>query len=1399
MRRLMRRMAQLLPLEFRLLYAQFLARVVDLEALSIEADIPRFIGQFAGVLILIDAFRTLGLLFFGQPILVEQSFLSGTMLIAGLVAVATWDNIFPDRRDVMVLGPLPVEPRTILAAKLAASGSLLGVGVLALNLGIGVALPLVAGTGWRFPRAFAAYWIAAAGAAVFVYGAVLTMQGLTAALLLQRWYLRLSAIFQLAAFALFLSAWLFQPEFGSVSALVRAQHEGILIRWPTFWFLALFAQVGGAFPFAPPELVRHAWVALAVVLLGMVASLLLCYKRTMKKTVEEPDLVPRKSSRGWTIPAGDGVQTAVVQFSMRSLARSRQHRVVYAFFLAIAFAVAVSTVTGVAANHHVQPVTTGFLMSTLVMLCLAVLGLRSIFSLPVSLRANWVLQVTQLSPSEHYIAAARRAMLAMATIPVWLTAAGLALFYRPWHQVAEHLLVLALAGSIITDLSLIGVSKIPFACSYLPGKSNVQYVFWAYALVFVPLALIFSSYEQSVLDRPLAYSVLVAELFAAALGLWLFNRYRAKSAVLHYEEMEPEVITTLGVGAWLPPNSETAPAAKPAAGPPLMEARRQTPDLLGVVPLREKCERQHPEFSMSTVLQDVRYAARGIVTRRWFSAAIIVTLALGIGLNTMGFTLVYAGLYKTVPVPNGARLVTIENRSLIRNDRTMPMSYPDFEEYRTQSANLFEFFEAGSMDGGILSENGLPPQAYPMQDATGGFFSMIHAKSLLGRAFLPSDEQPGAAPVLVISYNVWKERYAGSREVIGRHVQVNGQPATIVGVMPEGFHFPVNSDLWIPLAHTPELSRRDHRTLWGYGILKRGVTLRQANAAMNGISARLRKQFPEDKDLGASVLTFQQRFNGGAVRILFLLMLGAVGFVLLIACADVANMMLSRSLGRQREMAIRTALGATRWRIVRQLLIESVLLSTAGGTAGLGLAAAGVHWLDLASSGRRPYWIDFTMNYPIFGYFAALCIVSGLLCGIAPALRSSKADLTDVLKDGAHSAGSRRGGWVSGGLVVFQFALTLVLLTGAGIFMRSLYRSLTINPFVPAKQLTMAWLQLPESRYKDSDARMRFYDQLLARLRAIPGVSHAAIVSNAPAGGAGQQQIELEHAPIANPANRPWISQVDVSPGYLNMIHLPLLRGREFNETDGAVDHQSAIVTRETAMRLWPGQDPIGKRFRLFDEENKPTAWITVVGISTNMVQDIRTSDPKPLVFLPYRQEGGSGATLMVESAVDPVESMRKAVESLDPELPLIQPDRLDKEISREVWILSLLGKIFLGFALIAMLMASVGIYAVIAHATSSRTQEIGVRIALGARKRSILTLVMKRGLWQIGCGLVLGLGTALPVAHVMTLIPIGGVRSEPAILLAVAVLLASVGVFACWIPARRATSLDPVKAIRYE
>jgi predicted permease len=795
---------------------------------------------------------------------------------------------------------------------------------------------------------------------------------------------------------------------------------------------------------------------------------------------------------------------------------------------------------------------------------------------------------------------------------------------------------------------------------------------------------------------------------------------------------------------------------------------------------------------------DLRFAFRMILAHRWFSAAVVATLALGIGLNTMVFTLVSAVLFRPVPVPGGARLVSIINRSLAQGDRRLPLSYPDFQDYRAQ-AKSFESLEGAIDKAGILSEPGKSPQTYHLEEATHGIFSMLHTRAILGRGFLPTDDRPGADPVLVIGYNVWQERYAGAPGIIGRQAHVNGQPATIVGVMPKGFRFPINVDLWMPLVPTPELAKRDNRQIRAYAILKPGVTIHQAGLELDTLARNLARQYPADKDLGIDVLTFQQMFNGGGIRIIFLLMLGAVGFVLLIACADVANMMLSRALGRQREMSIRTALGASRWRVIRQLLIESLLLSTLGGLLGLGLAGLGAHWFDLSTLAVRPYWIQFTMNYSVFGYCASLCIFSGLLFGMAPTLRSSRPDLMGILKEGSRTVGRHRGGWLSATLVVFQFALTLVLLTGAGIFVRGLLTSLAVNPFIPAAQLTTANIELPDARYKDADARQRFYDQLLPRLRAIPGVIHAAILSNPPGLGAARQQMELEHAPIDNPAKRPWIAFVVQSPSALETMHLPLLRGRSFNNIDGDANHKVAILTRDAAAHFWPGKDPIGKRFRLYDDKNKPTDWITVVGISANMVQELVENDPKPLLFVPLRQEARSNMVLLVESTTNPLPAMRAAVQSLDPELPLSDPYRLDQAIEHSVWFLSLFGRIFLGFALIALLMASVGIYAVIAHATSSRTQEIGVRMALGANTRNIFLLVMTRGLWQIAAGLLLGLAAARPLTHLMASLPIGVSPSDPTVVLTVALVLASVGLFACWLPARRAAALDPVKAIRYE
>lgn len=796
---------------------------------------------------------------------------------------------------------------------------------------------------------------------------------------------------------------------------------------------------------------------------------------------------------------------------------------------------------------------------------------------------------------------------------------------------------------------------------------------------------------------------------------------------------------------------------------------------------------------------DLRFAWRMILSHRWFSAAAVATLALGIGVNTMVFTLVDAVLLKPVAVPGGSRLVAVSHQNLTQDDGLMRLSLPALRDYRSQASSL-EALEATRGEDGVLIERGNPPQSYSMQRASSGIFNMLHISPVLGRGFLPGEDKPGAPPVLLLGYGVWKERYGSSPAVIGRVVHVNEQPATIIGVMPEGFRFPVNSQMWMPLTPTPELEKRDNRSLDVFAMLKPGVGALQATVELNAIARRLAVQYPTtDKDLTVRVQTFHQRYNGGSVRIIFLLMLAAVGFVLLVACANVANMMLSRALGRKREMSIRAALGASRWRIVRQLLIESILLSLLGGLLGLGLALLGVHWFDLATRIVRPYWIQFTMDYEVFGYFAALCIVSGLLFGIAPALHSSGAELNEVLKEGARSVGKHRGGRFSAVLVVFQFAVTLVLLSGAGIFVHSLLQNLSANRSVPADQLMTARIDFPQERYKDTDSRQRFYDQLFPRLHALPGVTHVAIVSSLPGLSSGRREIEIEHFAVDIKGKRPQAAFIAQSPGYFDAIRLPLLLGRDFNDTDGTANHKSAILTRECAGHFWPNQTAIGKRFRFYDDNNKPGDWITVIGVSANLVQDLNEKDPRPLLFVPFRQEGWNGMALVVESAVDPAAAVRTAVQNLDQELPLREVSMLTRAVEQREWFLQVITRVFLGFALIALLMASVGLYAVIAHATASRTQEIGVRMALGASTPSIMLLVMKRGLWQITAGLALGLGAAFPVTRLMTSLPIGVSPTDPAVFVVVAFVLATVGMVACWLPARKAAALDPVEAIRYE
>ena len=799
--------------------------------------------------------------------------------------------------------------------------------------------------------------------------------------------------------------------------------------------------------------------------------------------------------------------------------------------------------------------------------------------------------------------------------------------------------------------------------------------------------------------------------------------------------------------------------------------------------------------------QDLRFAFRMIRQHPWFSAAIIATLALGIGVNTTVFTLVNAVLFKPLPFPGGDRLVmaTANNPSLGRQQ--VSISYPDLRDFR-QSSQSFEYLEAVSNLAANISEKGNPPERYRGARITSGMFAMLHVKPVLGRALAPADELAGAESSIWIGYGVWKDRYGKDPSVIGRAVRVNDKSAVIAGVMPEGFQFPNNEDIWLNTTATEVRDRREYAII---AMLRPGVTRDTAQAELMITARRLEQQFPDShRGHGIAVKTFHEMMNGGPIRLVFTLMMGAVAFVLLIACANVANMLLGRALARRREISIRVAMGASRARILRQLLVESVLLSTLGGIIGLGLSQFAIEAFSKAVQNvGKPYWIVFEMDYVVFGYFAGICLLSGLIFGLMPALQATRADMNETLKEGVKSSAGRGSGYLSAALVVFQFTLAVVLLSAAGLMIRSFLAAQAEFSGILGEQVLHARVNLPSARYPTPDSRRQFYDKLLPRLAALPGALSVSTVSNLPGTGTGNEKFEIAGRLIPEHESRPNAGIITASPGYFSLLGKNLIQGKDFEPADGLAGKTTAIVSREFVAKFFPNEDPTGQRIRFYDEKKQPREWLTIVGVSP----DIRHSDPgrpqaAPIVTVPYNWEGQNGMAILIRTAGNPVtlsSALRREVQQIDDLLPLFDVETLEKNLDRSRWHLRVFGTLFLSFAVIAMGMAAVGIYAVIAHAVTQRTREIGVRLALGAGAGSIVRLVLSRGLVQIGLGMTLGLAAAFYLCRLMGALLIQVSPSDPLTFATVGLTLLLAGIAACLIPARRAGRLDPLEALRHE
>jgi predicted permease len=816
-----------------------------------------------------------------------------------------------------------------------------------------------------------------------------------------------------------------------------------------------------------------------------------------------------------------------------------------------------------------------------------------------------------------------------------------------------------------------------------------------------------------------------------------------------------------------------------------------------------------------TLWQDLRYAARLLIKDRWFTAVAATALALGIGVNATMFTIINAVLIRGLPFKEPARIISIG--MLDAKSRPAGVSRLDFHDWRDGS-RAFSGLTLFLGSQANVSDEGRPPEQFNGTYQSANMFTLIGQRPIVGRDFSADDDRPGAAPVVILGNGIWTSRYGGDPNILTRSIKVNSVIAAVIGVMPPDMKFPFNNELWLPVSMLPpELtnSKRNVRNFQVLGRLADGVTLVQARSEIETMVAKLAQSYPDtNKDFRADVMSFDQRIAGPQLRLIFLSLMGAVGFVLLIAIANVANLLLGRAAGRSREIAVRVSLGASRWRIVRQLLVESVLLAMISGMLGLALALIGIRWFDsvVTSDVGKPYWMTFTLDPIVFAFLGVVSLSTGILFGLAPALHVSKTDINEVMKEGGGGRGGTGGPrarrWTSA-LIVAEIALTLVLLAGAGFMMRSFMALYRMDLGFETSQLLTMRLALPLTKYPKAAPRTALFQKLEERLRGINAIQAAALTSAPPMFGGFLRQMSIDGRPIAAGERAPEVTVVSVSAGYFDTLGVRLVRGRTFNDADGTPGHESAIVNQRFVAMHFPGEDPLGRRITLIDSapvrayDVSATAAVTIVGVVPTVRQrNFQEPDPDPVAYLPYRADPQRFVTLIVRSRSDAsriTPLVREEMRALEPDLPLFQIQTMDNLLAQLRFSFRVFGGMFAIFAVIALVLSAVGLYAVTAYSVSQRTQEIGVRMALGAQPKQVLWLVMRRALLQLGIGLPIGVAGAFAVGRLMQSVLAQTSGRDPLTIGAIAVVMSLVSLAACFWPARRATRLDPVAALRNE
>ncbi|MGH9871750.1 MAG: ABC transporter permease [Pyrinomonadaceae bacterium] len=821
---------------------------------------------------------------------------------------------------------------------------------------------------------------------------------------------------------------------------------------------------------------------------------------------------------------------------------------------------------------------------------------------------------------------------------------------------------------------------------------------------------------------------------------------------------------------------------------------------------------------MNTLFQDLRYGARMLLKNPGITFVVIVALALGIGANTAIFSVVDAVLLRPLPYPESDRLVFINETSKAMDE--ISVSYPNFTDWRNQN-HVFE--NIGVYNRGSYNLTGVgDAERIITAQMSADLFAALRVNPAVGRLFTNDEDKPGGAPVVLLSYGLWQRRFGGQANILNQPLTLNGKSYTVIGIMPEDYQFPSRVDLWVPVGQLSGeamwQARGNHPGLYGVARLKPGVTFAQAKAEMDTIGANLEKQYQDSNaGNGIGLHPMLEVFVGDVRRALWVLF-AAVAFVLLIACANIANLLLARAQSRQKEMAIRSAMGAGRWRIARQLLTESVLLALIGGTLGMLVAQWGIKLILYISPDALPRSREIGLDWRVLAFTIGLSFVTGLLFGLVPALQAGVVDVHETLKETGRGTSGKH--WLRSSLVVVEVGTTLVLLVGAGLMIRSFYHLQQVNPGFSYDHLTSFAVSLPQKKYVESEQREQFYNRLLENLRSLPGVEATAAASGLPLGNNGWQTgFVVDGRPRPPRDQTPLMEACLVTPDYFKAMNIPVKSGRVFDSHDdrswlagkdlSKLDDDerqmaplnSLVIDEEFARRYWPGEEAVGKRIVMGSE--KDPRFLTVLGVVGRVKMDGLSQDSKRVQgYFPFAQIPGNGMTVIIKAAGDPnqlIAAVRQQIKVIDPDQPIYSVRTMDdiraESVAPERLNLTLLS-IFAGIALV---LAVVGIYGVMSYTVTQRTHEIGIRMAIGAQPRDVFRMVIGQGMMLALIGVGSGLVGAFGLTRLMASMLFGVEPTDPMTFAAIAVLLTGVALVACYVPGRRATKVDPVVSLRYE